>query len=71
MPKRSSFDPNVMASRIVAAATDEKNPAASLPLWPLASWNTFGASRKSSALRDPKARAEKAACRDDADQYDV
>jgi len=28
MPKRSSTDPNVMASRIVAAATDEKNPAA-------------------------------------------
>lgn len=28
MPKRSSTDPNVLASRIVAAATDEKNPAA-------------------------------------------
>ena len=28
MPKRSSTDPNVMASRIVAAATDERNPAA-------------------------------------------
>jgi hypothetical protein len=28
MPKRSSTDPNVMATRIVAAATDERNPAA-------------------------------------------
>jgi hypothetical protein len=28
MPKRSSTDPNVMAARIVAAATREKNPAA-------------------------------------------
>jgi hypothetical protein len=28
MPKRSSTDPNIMASRIVAAATNEKNPAA-------------------------------------------
>jgi hypothetical protein len=28
MPKRSSTDPNVMATRIVAAATDDKNPAA-------------------------------------------
>jgi len=28
MPKRSSMDPNIMASRIVATATDEKNPAA-------------------------------------------
>jgi hypothetical protein len=28
MRKRSSTDPNILASRIVAAATDEKNPAA-------------------------------------------
>jgi len=28
MPKRSSTDPNVMTSRIVVSATDEKNPAA-------------------------------------------
>jgi hypothetical protein len=28
MPKRSSIDPNIMASRIVAAATEGKNPAA-------------------------------------------
>jgi len=28
MPKRSSTDPNVMGAQIVAAATDEKNPAA-------------------------------------------